>query len=94
MFDKGAVLYRALSGSFSGLKVKAFANRFVFEDWLKFIEGFDKGILGAMQTAGFGLALLDAVFNKPRANRKDGAMRAIVTSPLLAFLELLERNHL
>ena len=37
---------------------------------------------------------MDTVFNEARANREDGTMRAIVASPLLTFLELLERNHL
>ena len=74
--------------------MKAFTDRLVFKDRLEFIKGFNKGILGAVQAAGFGLALLDTVFNKARANREDGTMRAIVASPLLTFLELLERNHL
>lgn len=74
--------------------MKTLPDRFVFENGLEFIESFNKSILGAMQAAGFRLALLDAVFDKARADREDGTMRTIVTSPLLAFLELLERNHL
>jgi hypothetical protein len=74
--------------------MKAFPNGLVFKNGLELVERFNKSVLRAMEAAGFGFALLDAIFNEARANRQDGAMRAIIASPLLAFLELLERNHL
>ena len=45
---KGAVLPRLLNLNYGGLKMEALTNRLVFQDRLEFIEGFNKGILGAV----------------------------------------------